>query len=221
MQHRRGGPYVEDAAAEATDGEMPIVLDDTDRIFTQTWLAVGNASHANTLRVAMKRRLNHPFSVSFGGGDAAASARHRPGGGLASPSGTAASTGLPAPLTLQTLRANNANASELLVRIAHGYALDAPSQPASAAGTQTADLAALLRTAGLVATRVEETTLTGMLPVAAVLRHSWSLNGTVLPEGAWRHGAGQTAARAAAQARPAGAWAIHPLEIRAWLMQRQ
>jgi len=37
MQHRRGAPYVEDKAAEAMDGEMPIVLDDADRIFTETW----------------------------------------------------------------------------------------------------------------------------------------------------------------------------------------
>ena len=42
------------------------MLDDTDRIFTQTWISVGGAKQANRDRVQMKLRLNHPLQLFFG-----------------------------------------------------------------------------------------------------------------------------------------------------------
>jgi len=52
MQHQRGGPFVA--------GHGTVVLDDSDRIFTETWVSLGNVSASNALRHSNKLRLNHP-----------------------------------------------------------------------------------------------------------------------------------------------------------------
>ena len=219
MQHRRGAPYVEDAVAEAMDGEMPIVLDDTERIFTETWLAIGDAPTVNTLRVSMKRRLNHPFAISFGRPTATSAVTAQQPGAF-----EAVAAGLPPALTLQTLRANDANGTELLLRVAHGYALGSASAPPSLAQPQTLDLPALLRAAGLAHQVVEEVTLTGLAQAsdAASARTQWATNGSLLPEGAWRAGPTQDEL-VGAQAASAkdGTVTIAPLEIRAWLLRLQ
>ena len=82
--------------------------------------------------------------------------------------------------------------TELLLRIAHGYALGSASAPPSLAQPQTLDLPALLRAAGLAHQVVEEVTLTGLAEAsdAASVRTQWATNGSLLPEGAWRAGPG-------------------------------
>ena len=219
MQHRRGAPYVEDAAAEAIDGEMPIVLDDVDRIFTETWLAIGNLSVANTLRIAMKRRLNHPLSISFGSGAAAAAA----GGSGSADSARALAASLPPALTMQTLRANNANGTELILRIAHNFALGSAATPASMAMPQTLNLQELLQSARIPHQIVQEVTLTGLAAKQSVSRQMWEANGTVLPEGAWSPAVSETGHIAPADVAAIGGAVvtIRALEIRAWLLRIQ
>ena len=56
--HRRGTPY------EGTGGT--VVLDDTDRIWTETWIALGEKTQSNRDRVSMKLRLNHPLQIFYG-----------------------------------------------------------------------------------------------------------------------------------------------------------
>ena len=58
VQHRRGGPF--------NGNGMTVVLDDTDRIFTQTWLTVGERVAANKARISMRLRLNHPLLIAHG-----------------------------------------------------------------------------------------------------------------------------------------------------------
>lgn len=58
MQHRRGGPYL-------GSGET-VVLDDVDRIFTETWLSIGDREKSNRMRIAMRQRLNHPLVLVAG-----------------------------------------------------------------------------------------------------------------------------------------------------------
>lgn len=190
-------------------------------------VAIGNASVANTLRVAMKRRLNHPLSISFGSGTAAAAASGA-AGRLLDAKDTVASVvaALPPALTMQTLRANDANGTELLLRIAHSFALDSAAA-ASMALPQSLNLHALLQSAGLAHQVVAEVTLTGLATMqSSVLdRQRWEANGTVLPEGAWVPGTrGETNGVAdntvgAADGRDGAVVTIRPLEIRAWLLR--
>ena len=70
--------------------------------------------------MASKRRLNHPFALAFGGDSA-------PPAPPSSTAGTDDATalltaGLPPALSLQTLRANDANGTELILRLAHNFA---------------------------------------------------------------------------------------------------
>ena len=46
-------------------GEGTVVLDDVDRIFTVTWLALGERQVTNRQRISMKTRLHHPPVLAF------------------------------------------------------------------------------------------------------------------------------------------------------------
>ena len=161
MQHRRGGPFA--------PGHGTVVLDDTDRILTDTWISLGNASHSNMLRHSNKLRLNHPLLVMFGD-PLATNGRKRE---LNDPLARHAS-GLDASLHLQTARATSADATEVLVNLLHVYS--SHETPSTRAQPKRADLSALLWPFRPdLAGHFNETTLNGMLPkdIAESEKLSW------------------------------------------------
>ena len=104
VQHRRGGPFLA--------GHGTVVLDDTDRIFTQTWLNVGAKTKANRARIDMRQRLNHPLVLAYA---------HASASSGAAPSGAAGIAGLPSSIHLQSVRSTNPTNSEFLLRLQHLY----------------------------------------------------------------------------------------------------
>ncbi len=178
IQHRRGLPYLGSGGT--------VVLDDTDRIFTHTWISVGGATQANRDRVSMKLRLNHPLQLFFGvaaanktrngdgtGGAAASALRHR--SLLARVDRAGVSAALPTNLHLQSVRSvgapSIAQGGGVLVRIRHMFAagedkeLSAPSE---------VDVLALF---GGAAAKATEVTLTGILPRSELKRHRFPVDG--------------------------------------------
>ena len=161
MQHRRGAPF--------TPGHGTVVLDDSDRILTDTWISLGNASHSNMLRHSNKLRLNHPLTVMFG--DHGATNGHKRQ--FTDPLARHA-TGLDASLHLQTARATSADATEVLVNLLHVYS--SHETPSTRAQAKHADLSALIWPFRPdLAGHFNETTLNGMLPkhIAESEKLSW------------------------------------------------
>jgi hypothetical protein len=151
MQHRRGEPF------KGTGGT--VVLDDTDRIFTETWVNVGNKTAANRMRIAMKMQLNHPVSLLFG---YAKGSKNR-----SSISPAVAVSALPDGLYLQWARMTGENSRELMLRLQHLYA---KGEDPSMSVPRTVDVAQFLASAGLQAKNITEVTLTGLLPKSELKR---------------------------------------------------
>ena len=110
IMHRRGGPF------EGSGGT--VVLDDTSRMFAQSWISVGNRTASNRLRVAMKQRLNHPLVL--------ASSPFKAFGGAGLPPARGAGgigKGLPRSLHLQSVRAASASNEKLLLRVQHMFTM--------------------------------------------------------------------------------------------------
>ena len=190
MQHRRGGPFEGSGST--------VVLDDTDRLLTETWLAVGNVSAANRLRHSNKLRLNHPLSVLFGDGVTAAR-KH-----LVDPlAGQVPSMG--ESVHLQSVRATSSSADEVLLNLLHVYG--EKELPAHLHQPQNLDLAALLKPFRPDLTALNETSLNGMVPKeeAETERRVWK---TASPP--------RTAARAE-QPEAGGALLIRPFEFKTFL----
>ena len=127
LLHRRARPF--------RMGEGTVVLDDTDRLFTRTWLAVGPQQEANRLRIAGKLRLHHPTALAFAAVASNASSLLRSRRDVtrradssssrrateAALAGRALAAELPPPVHLQSVRAAVPNGSTVLVRLRHMY----------------------------------------------------------------------------------------------------
>ena len=188
IQHRRAGPY------EGSGGT--VVMDDTSRIFTQSWMAVGARQDANRQRVAMRQRLNHPLvlaSAKFNATAAAAAAT------AAAPLGV---TALPENVHLQSVRATSAANDALLVRLQHLYT---DGEDAAMSLPLTVDPLALLQPARADLAAAAEVTLDGMRAVATLA------NRTRFPAegGEEQRGVAPAPVPAAAAAVPVG-----PFELR-------
>jgi hypothetical protein len=167
MQHRRGEPY------KGTGGT--VVLDDTDRIFTQTWVNVGNQTAANRMRVAMKQQLNHPLTLLFGAAPSKDTVKASSSG---SSSILSAIDSLPAGLHLQWARMTGETSRELLIRFQH---LFAKGEDPSMSAPRTIDVAQFLASAGLQAKNITEVTLTGFLPKSDLKRQHFPAESAAAP----------------------------------------
>ena len=147
VQHRRGGPFQGSGST--------VVLDDTDRIFTETWISLGNVSSSNKLRHSNKLRLNHPLSVMFGEHKTNGNARH-----MVDPLAVATG-GIAESVHLQTLRATTSTADELLVNLLHVFGKE--ELPAQSAQPKAIDLLSLIAPFRPDLTHFNETTLNGMV----------------------------------------------------------
>ena len=157
VQHRRGAPFEGSGST--------VVIDDTDRLFTQTWLSVGNSSTANTLRHSNKLRLNHPFDVMFAAGPSTTADSPL----LVDPIKNAQS--VPASVHLQTVRATSSSADEVLLNLMHVFG--SAEQPAAATKPMSLDLGSLLKPFRPALTSFNETTINGMIPKDALERLPW------------------------------------------------
>ena len=158
IQHRRGGPFNGNGGT--------VVLDDTDRIFTQTWLGVGATSAMTTQRVEMKQRLNNPLIV----------AGTRMTGATLPPAPAGANglgAGLPASVHLQDVRASAQDRKTLLVRLQHLFSL---GEGASSAPVDV-DLKGLLKPLRALSGVPVEMTLDGMREKAGVVRARFPAEG--------------------------------------------
>ena len=165
IQHRRALPF--------SGSGGTVVLDDTDRIFTQSWLSLGNRTASNRLRAENKLRLNRPIVLLFGKGAAAAAAP-----AAASPAAPAVPTVadgadagvLPPGIHLQTVRATSARGDELILRLQHTFA---KGEDGGLSVPQHVDTAALLRAllpSGTTAASTMETTLDGAQDVSVMAK---------------------------------------------------
>jgi hypothetical protein len=111
-------------------GEGTVVLDDVDRIFTETWLALGERQVTNRQRISMKTRLHHPPVLAFAPRAPNPTARKLAAAptprttaqiARAAPALHSLTDELPTQLHLQSVRAINSNGSTLLVRLQHMY----------------------------------------------------------------------------------------------------
>jgi hypothetical protein len=166
MQHRRGH------ALTGVDGNL--ALDDADRIFSETWISIGNVSASNRLRHGNKLRLNHPLAVMFGlpsPGSDPAGLRDRFGRHESS-SALSAVPSVPAQIHMQTIRATNVSAKELMLNAMHLFGKS--ELPVEDSAPIDINLAAILEAFRPdVAANVHETTLNGMLPKKDLNRHHW------------------------------------------------
>ena len=192
VQHRRGGPFQGSGST--------VVLDDTDRILTETWVSLGNVSASNKLRHSNKLRLNHPLSVMFGEHKTNGNARH-----MVYPLAVATG-GIAESVHLQTLRATTSTADELLVNLLHVFGKG--ELPAQSAQPKPVDLLAMIAPFRPDLTHFNETTLNGMVgkEQAASERIVWKTTPPSVREQS-----------AAAEAAADGATLINPFEFRTFL----
>jgi hypothetical protein len=147
VQHRRGGPFQGSGST--------VVLDDTDRIFTETWVSIGNVSRSNELRHSNKLRLNHPLVLMFGEHKTNGDTKHKvdPLAGNIS--------GLGDSVQLQTVRATSSTADELFVNLLHTFSK--AELPAHKAQPQPVDLLSIISPFRPELTTFNETTLSGLV----------------------------------------------------------
>merc|ERR1719174_3646625 len=151
VHHRRASPYF-------GIGET-VVLDDADRIFTQTWLSLlGDRDHSNRMRVTNRQRLNHPLVLAF---------RRVPLETEKFPhNGEIGAYSLPESIHLQTARVLQPNGTALLLRLQHLYT---EGEDTALSVPVTLSIKALL---GLVqwpsSSTVEEVTIDGMRAIDTV-----------------------------------------------------
>ena len=157
VQHRRGGPT-------NIGGVTPeqIVLDDVDRLLTETWLSIGNSSRSNALRHSNKLRLNHPLVLLFA----------RTGGGSTDEpllvDSKAAGPGLPPSVHLQAVRATAPSADEVLISVLNVVGAREPGH-----STPAVDLATIVQPFRPALAVFNETTLNGLIPKAELKRMQW------------------------------------------------
>lgn len=151
IQHRRGSPF------SGTGGT--VVLDDTDRILTHTWLGLGALAPTNALRHSNKLRLNHPLVLMFGPGQS-------------SIVDAVKSVPLPSNVYLQTIRATSASSEELMLRVMHLFGKE--EQPAAAASVVEVDVGAVMAPFRPTMTAFNETTLSGLIPKSDLQRMVWN-----------------------------------------------
>jgi hypothetical protein len=200
-----------------------VVIDDTDRIWSETWIGIGNTSRANALRHSNKLRLNHPLQVMFAPaaavhGSAQVQSTHEqqtgpphhpvPRVALRDPLGTAVA-GLASSVHLQNVRATSSTRDELLVSLLHVYQGD--ELPASASRPASVDLPMLLRPFRPDLSQYVETTLNGLLPKANLSRLAWNTTRAAIdkPRPARGSALGQLAA---------GLISIDPFEWKAFIV---
>ena len=147
MQHRRGAPY------GGTGGT--VVIDDTDRIFTETWVSIGSVAASNKLRHSNKLRLNHPLTVMFADGKTNGATR-----AVIDPL-AAKVTSIDESVHLQTVRATTSTADEVLVNFLHVFGKN--ELPAASTGAKSVDMEALISPFRPELVNFNETSLNGMV----------------------------------------------------------
>eukprot|EP00658_Telonema_sp_P-2_P058738 TRINITY_DN4728_c0_g2_i1.p1 TRINITY_DN4728_c0_g2~~TRINITY_DN4728_c0_g2_i1.p1 ORF type:complete len:827 (+),score=171.69 TRINITY_DN4728_c0_g2_i1:274-2754(+) len=155
IQHRRGAPF------DGSGGT--VVLDDTDRILTQTWISIGNVSHANQLRHSNKLRLNHPLILLFGKGK------------TSSVDSVQGVESLPGNVYMQSIRATSSAADELLLRVMHVFGKG--EQPVESASAVDVDLVRVVAPFRPTMVGFNETSLSGLVPRADMARVRWNAEG--------------------------------------------
>jgi len=98
-----------------------VVLDDTDRIFSQIWISLGQTTTSNRDRIAMKLALARPPALAFGTTPVAPTATSS-ATATATSGASRATPILPAGVHLQSVRASDPNISALVFRLQHLYA---------------------------------------------------------------------------------------------------
>ena len=167
VQHRRGTPYT------GTGGT--VVLDDIDRIFTQTWVALGPKEQANRDRVSMKLRLNHPPRYFFARGGnktktiASSTSKGRIRGTNRGERAMGGVGELPDALHLQAVRAlgPDPKSDGMLVRLRSMFATGEDSDKSQ---PQTVDVLGLFSGLPEPPKKAEEVTLSGIMPVSELNR---------------------------------------------------
>ena len=200
VQHRRGGP----TNMGGPKAEQ-IVLDDVDRILTQTWLSVGNSTRANALRHSNKLRVNHPLVLLFARTDGAASF------GVDAPVlvdrlGKMLNRGLPVSVHLQAVRATSVSADEVLLSVLNVVGAQEPG-----AETQSIDLGAVVRSFRPELAMLNETTLNGLTPKAELERMQWKTDSHTK-----QNHAARLAPKDVDEASP-GQISLRPLEMRVFM----
>ena len=175
VQHRRGTPY------EGTGGT--VVLDDTDRIWTETWVALGPKEQANRDRVSMKLRLNHPPRYFFA---KPAKAKTTTKAGFRGVKGAAAKAAgglaeLPDALHLQAVRALGPDPKNdgTLVRVRSMFAT---GEDSTRSQPQAVDVLGLFSGLPDPPAKAEEVTLSGILPRSQLKRARYPTATTKAPQ---------------------------------------
>jgi hypothetical protein len=200
VQHRRGGP----TNMGGPKAEQ-IVLDDVDRILTQTWLSVGNSIRANALRHSNKLRVNHPLVLLFARTNGAASF------GVDAPVlvdrlGKMLNRGLPVSVHLHAVRATSVSADEVLLSVLNVVGAQEPG-----AETQSIDLGAVVRSFRPELAMLNETTLNGLTPKAELERMQWKTDSHTK-----QNHAARLAPKDVDEASP-GQISLRPLEMRVFM----
>ena len=143
MQHRRALPF-----RGSIVGHTPVVLDDTDRLLSTTWIALGRETQANRLRHEYKKRRIAPPVLAF------ATVPRRRKGVAGAGGGTFE---LPLAVHLQSVRALEPNASAFLLRLQHMYATGEDAQRSTTASVDLKELLAAVAPGAKVAGALEST----------------------------------------------------------------
>ena len=172
LHHRRAHAFF--AGATSSDYAGTVTLDDTDRVATDAWVAVGTAQAANRARVRMKQRLNAPPVLAF---SRAAPTPPTPTQQQQQPSQpvqpSVTFAGLPPNVRLQSARATAPDGSAFVVRLQHRFAAGTDATFSRPAAVDLGALVAAVLPPGSAVANVTETTLDGAAPVATVRRHRW------------------------------------------------
>ena len=215
MQHRRSLPF-----RGSIDGHTPVVLDDTSRLLSTTWLALGDAVTSNRMRQEGKMRRYAPPVLAFAPLSSLTTTTNNPPPSL--------SRALLAPsIRLQSVRMLNPNGTEWLLRLQHMYAA---GEDPTLSKAQAVDLEAIIkavlpptaakRNGGGAASawKVLETTLDGMNDVSTLARRRhFPTEGSAGIEEV----AGEAVEVEAEEVKmAAGAVTIGPMEVRTWRVYR-
>ena len=147
MQHRRALPF-----RGSIVGHTPVVLDDTDRLLSTTWIALGRETQANRLRHEYKKRRIAPPVLAF------ATVPRRRKAQIKRVEGAGGGTlDLPPSVHLQSVRAVEPNASAFLLRLQHMYATGEDAQRSTTASVDLKELLAVVAPGAKVAGALEST----------------------------------------------------------------
>lgn len=201
MHHRRVTPY---AGVGST-----VVLDDTDRIHTSTWVSVGPKTDSNRQRLRMRDDLNRPLIALAADGAQDAAAHVQRAAKLQQTSTDL----LPQNVRLQSVRALVTNASLVLVRLQHTFAPgDDPDLSVAACVDVGALVDAILGGNSDKVQDMTEVTLDAGMPVGDVKRLQWNTTDDSKPQ--------QLAGRAAAiDCKGQYKFVLQPFEIKALLVE--